>query len=220
MTRHGVFSLLIAVSIALLVVVATPARAEAAPGARGCDSIVLEALGAWSAFLVSGDVADLSDGFVRGGPQWRQLTGEADAGRLELPVIFDVVETVLRSHEGESVTVWAEVEARQEDHRSQTFGWDFDMVDTPDGCRVWTVVAAERPIASEIRPVDTNPTALTTTSTTTSRTLTASPPIQAVETGQPRVVRLPAIVAWMIVITLGGVAAAGYLAPRLDRRNS
>lgn len=213
------FSPLITVSILLLVVIATPARAEEAWGARGCDSIVLEGLGAWSAFLASGDVADLSEAFVRGGPQWQQLLDEVGRGRVDPPVTFEVVETVLRSRVGQSVTVWAEVVARQEDHHSDAFGWDFDMVDTPDGCRVWTVLAAERPMASEARPVDTNAIPLTTTSPTTPA-LTAATSLQAVEAEQPPVVRLPAVVAWVIVITLAGVAAAGYLAPRLDRRDS
>lgn len=206
--------------VPLLAVTAAPAQVFDRPKMVGCEAIVVSALDGWSVFLTSGDVSDLSDAFAWGGPQWEQLRHEAKRGRTGAPVTFEVVETVLRSQTEESVTVWAEVEARQEDHRSQTFGWDFDMVVTPDGCRVWTVVAAERPAASETRPVDTKPTALTTTSTTTAPTLTAPTLVQAVEAERPPVVRLPAIVAWVIVITLGGVAAAGYLAPRLDRRES
>ena len=42
---------------------------------------------------------------------------------------------------------------------------------------------------------------------------------QDVDSGGPGGgVRLPALSAWIIVITVIGVALAGYLAPRLDRR--
>jgi hypothetical protein len=30
--------------------------------------------------------------------------------------------------------------------------------------------------------------------------------------------RLPALSAWIVVVTLVGVAVAGYMAPRIDRR--
>jgi hypothetical protein len=39
------------------------------------------------------------------------------------------------------------------------------------------------------------------------------------EATSPRTgVRLPVLSAWVIVITIVGVALAGYLAPRIDRR--
>jgi hypothetical protein len=67
-------------------------------------------------------------------------------------------------------------------------------------------------------------------SSTTSTTSTTAPPdeglteqehteVQTIDSGSSKAdVRLPALSAWIIVITVVSVALAGYLAPRIDRR--
>ncbi len=179
------------------------------------EEVVEIALEAWSQFTSLGALAALDGAFASGGPQFEQLAGETPVG--DPPVVFLVEETVVRSRAGTSATVWASVWVEREGYRPEVLYWDFDLVRTGEGWRVWTVVPAERP--DEVAPSSTTP----TTTGATGRSLTqaresSSPIATATPSNSTTGVRLPALSAWIIVITIAGVALAGYLAPRIDRR--
>ena len=121
-----------------------------------------------------------------------------------------------------SETVWAEVVRRRKGIGRETFGWDFDLVRTEDGCRVWTVVAADRPTRAGHLAIDVidDPDLCLGCRRSGERPTHPTRRRLAVGSsgGEARTVRASALVAWVVVVTLGGVAFAGYLAPRLERR--
>lgn len=194
------------------------------------STAVQEAVEAWGEFTVSGDVADLSPFFVPGGPQWQQLEAESVDGNGSLPVEpplhLEIVRMRLRSHDPAVATVWAEVEASRPGYQSEVFGWDFDLVRRQGRWRVWTVVGALEPPVSEPQRRADSAAANGATSTTrpTAPTAPAEPRVTENEAtilaspDRSSGTRIPALSAWIIVVTIIGVTAAGYLAPRLDQR--
>lgn len=191
---------------------------------------VEKALASWTEFAAKGDVSGLAHAFLVGGPQYGQFMEESAAPnrpRRPDPLRFVLHDAEVRSLGTDSATLWTRVEATRVGFESQVFSWDFDLVRDGSDWKVWTVVPADRPRpAAAMAEPDPRPRlTLTTTSTTTAP---YSPSVEREATGAPenetspppstKGVRLPALSAWIIVITIVGVAAAGYLAPRLERR--
>lgn len=178
-----------------------------------------EALDSWSRFSATADPEVVQSSFVVGGPQWRQFDSEAAGSAVVDPRQFTAHEIRLRRLDARTATVWAEVEVSQPGRIAQTFGWDFDFTLEDGHWLVWTVVAADRPKDSETAaralPSAANP-------STSLTSATSVPPDRRVEapSGAPKAAgtRIPALSAWVVVLTVIGVAAAGYVAPRLDRR--
>jgi ketosteroid isomerase-like protein len=214
-----------ALTIGIALALATSSAATAADEvSEPLAEAVRTALDAWSQFATTGDLSALGSSFGPDGPQWRQFEAEspawqgatnAEALRLELR------ELRLRHLESTTATVWAEVEAIRAGFVSEVFGWDFDLI--RDGGRwwVWTVVAAEAPSElAQVPPVTTSTVASTTTTPAAAITepgSSESPPMAAAA-GRSRGTRLPAVSAWIVVVTVVGVAVAGYMAPRIDKR--
>lgn len=186
---------------------------------------VHEALTGWARFANSGEAAALEAAFVAGGPQHRQLIGEAPSGRGDGgPLTFQVLEIRLRALTTETAIVWLRVEVSGVGYESQVFGWDFDLLSVDGRWRVWTVVEAERPTVTVIRtqpPVASSGPPATTTIPSHPAAVagTAEPAVEATASTEAATgTRIPAVSAWVIVVTVVGVAVAGYLAPRLDRK--
>jgi hypothetical protein len=141
-------------------------------------------------------------------------------------LLFTILELRMRSVASERATVWARVEVTRAGHESQTLSWDFDLLRVDGRWRVWTVLGAPRPRMAITHPsAEPHPSLVTTTSslstTTTAGTQSTEHVAAAVEApaSNPNSgVLLPLLSAWIIVISVVGVALAGYLAPRLDRR--
>lgn len=221
---RGRCALVLAASTAWwLVALAAPAQAS---GSELDDlvRVVEDGLRSWEQYANEGQQSDLS-WLVKGGPQWIQLTSEVpiEAPRLHL----EINEIRVRDLRGDSAVVWAEVEARRQGHHSATWRWDFELVFTESEWLVWTVVAAERPstvpdTTTSIQPTTTSLPPSSTSSHTASDEDDDDALIHfgadVVERGRGGT-RIPAISAWVIVVTVAGVAAAGYMAPRIDRRN-
>jgi hypothetical protein len=184
---------------------------------------VHRALDEWSQFATTGDLALVGYSFVVGGPQWSQFKAEAGAREGTPgaePLGFEVRRFRLRSLDVTTATLWAEVAASRIGFESEILGWDFDLIYRDDQWQVWTVVAADEPTA----PVETQPAGAETT--------TSAPPTQVFDSESrgfeegtaaaaavtAKGTRLPALSAWIVVVTLVGVAVAGYMAPRIDRR--
>ncbi|MGH8945124.1 MAG: hypothetical protein ACRDVL_03130 [Acidimicrobiia bacterium] len=185
---------------------------------------VHEALTEWAEFASTGDTEVVNDVFAPDGPQWRQLEEEATAGVSGSgPTTFTVQELRLRRFGSETATVWVRVEAARAGFESKLLGWDFDLIRRGDRWLVWTVVEADPPTFSATPRASVPP--LSATITTSTPATTSSLPDAAVgatesppsSTGNG--VRIPALSAWIVVITLAGVATAGYLAPRLERKD-
>ena len=222
-----------ALLLAVVVLLAGPRSASAAEAEVPVPlaEAVSVALVAWAEFATTGDVAAIESGFVVGGPQHRQLDEESSVwigtDSLE-PVRFTVRELRLRRLGPELATVWTRIEATRVGFESQMFSWDFDLIRRDGRWKVWTVVAADRPepgMATVPRSEAWTTSAMSMTAAPDTDTKPderehyAVPPIESASSSQPRAgVRLPALSAWIIVITVVGVALAGYLAPRLDRR--
>lgn len=230
-TRCGcvrVSALLLSVVVVLLLVGSGSASAGEAEVPAPLADAVSEALVVWEEFATTGDTAALVSVFAVGGPQYRQLDAETSAWKstdsLE-PFHFTVRDLQLRSLGPEVAAVWVRVETSRVGFESQVFSWDFDLIQRDGRWRVWTVVAAERPIQDITVLPGPEPSTNLTTSTTAARDArsgerehTAVAPIEPASPSQPSAgVRLPALSAWIIVFTVAGVALAGYLAPRLDR---
>ncbi len=179
------------------------------------EEVVELALEHWSQFTSIGGLAALDGAFFVGGPQYEQLAGERPAGHP--PLLFFVEETVVRSRAATSAIVWARVRVEREGYRPEMLQWDFDLVLTGDGWRVWTVVATEPPFDAATSPTTPTSTGALGRSLTQARESFA-PLVAASPSNSTSGVRLPALSAWIIVITIAGVALAGYLAPRIDRR--
>lgn len=187
------------------------------------------ALEAWAGFATTGGTAGIESAFVLGGPQHRQLLREsadmAVADGAE-PLLFTILELRMRSVASERATVWARVEATRAGFESQTLTWDFDLLRVDGRWQVWTVLEAPRPRMAVTAPSAEPPTSLVTTTSSLSTTTTVGtqptdPMAAAVEAPPSKPnsgVRLPLLSAWIIVVSVVGVALAGYLAPRLDRR--
>lgn len=209
---------------ALLAVVTVTGNSSAARAElTGPLDTVEAAVAAWSTFATSGDFSSVDPWFVVGGPQWEQFETEAAKSSQTAAIRFAVLDSVIRAKDDEWATVWARVEISRHDYRSEIFEWDFDLVHTSDGWRVWTVVPAERPSPEDPPVVVRGSSAategtgvgdLSTTTTLATAVLSPAKPAPSEAGG----VRLPAMAAWIVVVTLIGVAATGYLAPRLDRR--
>jgi hypothetical protein len=177
-----------------------------------------EAVGSWSQFTATGELEVLRSSFVVGGPQWRQFVSEAAGSAALDPRQFLVHEIRLRRLDARTATVWAEVEVSQPGRIAQTFGWDFDFILEGRHWLVWTVVAGDRPKDSEM-PAEARPPATTPTTETLAPSVPPGHHVEALS-GPPEAAgtRIPALSAWIVVVTVIGVAVAGYVAPRLDRR--
>jgi hypothetical protein len=183
---------------------------------------------AWSKFAVTGDPAVLGSAFVSDGPQWRQFEAEAAAWTDPPggePMRFEIRQYRLRHLDSTTATVWVEVEASRTGFVSEVFGWDFDLILDNGQWRVWTVVPADPPSESAhvaADPGEPESVQTTTSAPPTSATLPQSTMAGGALTGtaadRPTGTRLPALSAWIVVLTVVGVAVAGYMAPRIDRR--
>jgi hypothetical protein len=179
------------------------------------EEVVGLALKAWSQFTSRGELAVLDGLFLPKGPQYEQLAGEVPAGDPRL--MFRAEEMVVRSADATSATVWVRVQVTREGHTPEVQEWDFDLVLIEEGWRVWTVVPAQRPV--EIAPSSLAPTASDGIVPSRTQARESAAPIAAsTSSNSTPGVRLPALSAWIIVVTIAGVALAGYLAPRIDRR--
>ena len=179
------------------------------------ENVVGFALEAWSQFSAWGDLAALGTVFVAGGPQFEQLAQEVPAG--DPNVVFEAEETLVRSEGEASATVWARVRVEREGYQPEVRHWDFDLVRTNEGWRVWTVVPAERP--DEVESSSSKPITTGITGRSLTQPRESSSPLAAARPSNATTgIRLPSLSAWIIVITIAGVALAGYLAPRIDNR--
>ena len=215
--------MLLLLATVILLVTGTPVAAAEDGVPVPLADAVSEALAAWTGFATHGDVTTIEAVFVVGGPQHRQWLEESTnwvAGDISEPLRFTVQELRLRSLRTQRATVWARVKASRIGFKSQMFSWDFDLIRRDGRWKVWTVLAADRPDVVQDLRIESS------TSSTTSTT--AAPyekpreqeysAAQPLDSAAPRSgVRLPVLSAWIIVITVVGVALAGYLAPRLDR---
>jgi hypothetical protein len=183
-----------------------------------------DALEAWSDFVGTGDMAAIEGAFSVNGPQWRQFQIESTRPGDTTHLRLRALDSSPRQRASTTATVWAEVEVSGAGFLPRVFSWDFVLIKEDGHWLVWTVVPAQSPLASVERaraydtitsdPTSTMPPA--TTGTSAQRTMEAGPETQSLH--PPHEIRLPAISAWIIVVTLVGVAVAGYMAPRIDRR--
>ena len=233
---------LVAVVVGLLVA-GYPPRAGAVEREVPVElaATVIGAAAAWGEFAATGDLDAIEPWFAADGPQWRRFQQEATNRTRRQSLRFEVRELRLRRVTSTRSTVWARVTVDGDGLVPVVFGWDFDLVHRNGRWRVWTVVTAERPDPAEMATEQPSPAASPTTtsapvsmltspptSTSTTVPLTRpaadNPPLEPVVAAGPVApptaagVRLPALSAWIIVITVAAVVAAGYLAPRLERR--
>ena len=220
---HAALTLLV---FAVLLLAAVPISVSAADSDVPVPlaNAVSEALAVWAQVATTGDNVLIGSAFVGGGPQYRQLEAESsawDASDSLEPLRFTIRELLLRTSGPEHATVWASVEVTRVGFESETHSWDFDLIGRGGRWQVWTVLAADRPQSDTIPHVESS----TTSTTSTTSALDEEPSeqehtvAQGVDSGRPSSgVRLPAMSAWIVVVTVIGVALAGYLAPRLDRR--
>jgi hypothetical protein len=182
-----------------------------------------DALDAWSDFVGTGDLAAIEGAFSVNGPQWRQFQVESTRPGDTTHLRLRALDLRPRQRASTTATVWAEVEVSGAGFLPKVFSWDFDLIREEGQWLVWTVVPAQSPPASAERA----PASVTVTPEPTGRMhpATSTPAQRTVEAGpethnldRPHGIRLPAISAWIIVVTLVGVAVAGYMAPRIDRR--
>ena len=209
----------------LLLLSASPRSASAAEAEIPLPlaDTVTEALVSWAQFAMTGDSAVLDSVFVVGGPQHRLLDEESStwnsASGLE-PLRLIVRELRLRSSGSERATVWASIEATRVGFESRILSWDFDLIRLDDRWKVWTVLAASRPEVETMPRFESSTTSTISTTAFPDEGLTEQEHTEAQTINsvvrQPGV-RLPALSAWIVVVTVIGVALAGYLAPRLDR---
>lgn len=228
-TQLRVLIRLVAGLVGLAVLVGVPLAAPASEEVPGpiVDGVG-EALDGWARYATSGDLVALGASFVVGGPQWRQLQAESDqaeGGASEPPLRFEIRQFRLRHLDTDTATVWVEVEASRTGFVSKVFGWDFDLILDNGQWRVWTVVAAEAPsesaqVAADPDPAEPVPTTTSAppTSPTVPQSTMAGGALTASAAGQSRGTRIPVLSAWVVVVTVVGVAIAGYMAPRIDRR--
>lgn len=201
---------------------------------RSLDEAVGAALDAWSEFATTGNLSAVGTSFALGGPQFRQFEVEASAGPSKPDAAafeMKIRDIRLRRLGSTTATVWTRIQISRPGHIPEVVHWDFDLINEDGRWLVWTVVPAEAP--STDAAMESSPPSTLTSSTTTLAAgsaiqdpATARDPIrEPVGSAQPssldastKGVRIPALSAWIIVFTLVGVAVAGYLAPRVDRR--
>lgn len=190
---------------------------EAQAGAL--TEVVSNALEAWSRFILTGDLETLRPSFAADAPQWRQFVSEVESVAGDR-LTFRVHDLRLRRLEPRTATVWAEVQVTQLGHMPETFGWDFDLTLQKGRWLVWTVLAATRPTEMTAVPpaVPSTTAAPLVSETSSSYTATLADVEALARPSEPAGTRIPALSAWIVVVTVIGVAVAGYLAPRLDRR--
>ena len=184
---------------------------------------VHEAIAEWAGFASTGDIDAIESGFAVGGPQRQQFVQEATIwvdNPYPEPLRFTLRELRLRSATPEVATVWVRVEATRAGFKAQEFSWDFDLIKSDGRWQVWTVVEALPPATEWAEPnhtpVTTN--AMAVPAPEESFEPDADVPVPGSSDSHPERTRIPALSAWIIVITIVGVALAGYLAPRIDRR--
>lgn len=224
---HGSWWVWLAMSLASAVVmvgIGVPS-VSASEASDSVLDVVRDALDGWVQFADTGNLAAVQGVFVNDGPQWRQFEAEARAMQgkpVGAPVEFTLLDLRLRRLESLTATVWVEVEARRDGFVSEVLDWDFDLIRDGGRWLVWTVVPAAEPTGSSEVPVSEAPTTSTTTTTTASdvsvidrRDGDHEPHVAAA--GSPAGTRIPVLSAWVVVVTVVGVAVAGYLAPRFDR---
>lgn len=208
------------------VLVSWASSASAADGLTGdAVDVARAAVEAWSHFAATGDLTMASEHFVVDGPQWEQFEAESVAWRDSTGserLQLEILEDRIRRLDSATATVWLSIRASKPGFTSEVFGWDFDLVRDGGRWLVWTVVPAAEPTGPSEVPASEAPTASTTTTTTASdasvvdrRDADHEPPVAAA--GSPAGTRIPVLSAWVVVVTLVGVAVAGYLAPRFDR---
>lgn len=183
---------------------------------------VCASLDAWSQFATTGDLSALGSSFAPDGPQWRQFEAEyatRQGATSAEPLRLELREHRFRLISPNTATVWARVEASRSGYESEVFGWDFDLIRDNGRWRVWTVVEAVEPSSNtqERAPVPTVTATTRTTVPVTEPEIGADHLAEAASGSSPGT-RVPAVSAWIVVITLVGVALAGYMAPRIDRR--
>ena len=217
----------LAAGAALLLATSTPAPAsEDVPGPLA--QLVHQALDEWSQFATTGDLDALGASFAMNGPQWGQFETESvawgGAAGAE-PFRLGVHELRLRRLHSTTATVWAKVEAARVGFSPQVFAWDFDLIFSDGRWQVWTVVTADQPPIPADMPATAPPTVTESTTTTAPTALATQREPSAMDGGisvagaEPSTgIKLPVLSAWVVVITVVGVAAAGYMAPRMERR--
>lgn len=207
-----------------ILVSAIPSTSAASDVAGQVVEAVRAAIDGWSQFTATGDLAAASSHFVVDGPQWQQFEAESAAwgdSTGSEPLQLEILENHIRRLESATATVWVKVRASRTGYESEVFGWDFDLIDRDGEWRVWTVVPADEPTA----PVETQPAGARATTTIAPPGQVFDPEPRGFEEGTAAAAaasgkgtRLPALSAWIVVVTLVGVAVAGYMAPRIDRR--
>lgn len=209
------------------ILVSGPLSAPAADGLAG-DAVeaARAAVEAWSHFAATGDLTMVSELFVVDGPQWKQFEAESvtrgdSTGSEHLQL--EILEGRVRRLDSATATVWLNVRASRPGFTPETFDWDFDLTRDDGRWLVWTVIPAAEPTGPAEVLISESPTTLSTTTTTTPpdapvidrRDADYGPPMAAA--GSSTGTRIPALSAWIVVVTMVGVAVAGYLAPRFDR---
>jgi hypothetical protein len=109
---------------------------------------VRDALDAWEAFARSGDLDDVTDAFVVGGPQYRQFRREAGQGRAG-PAVGHVPEMSVRSvvrvdRDGRRRSVVARMALIGADGVADRRRWMFVLEQLEGTWRVWTVIDRTR----------------------------------------------------------------------------
>lgn len=204
--------------------------APSASAAGGLAGDVVEAartaVDAWSQFAATNDLTMVSEHFVIHGPQWKQFEAESHSWENSTgseQVQLEVLEDRIRQLDSAKATVWLKVRASGPGFTSETFGWDFDLILDNGRWLVWTVVPAPGPTGPAEVVAPGSPTTLSTTTTT----VIGAAPVNGrgaddgpvVAAGSSTGTRIPVLSAWIVVVTVIGVAVAGYMAPRIDRRS-
>ena len=232
--RYHLVRWVIAVVMGITILMVTADRGSASEDVPApLAEVVHGALDGWAEFAAIGDLAAVSSTFHPKGPQWRQFERESAASwtdRPGEPLRMDVLELRVRRIDSTAAIVWGKVEVSRAGFVSEVASWDFDLVREDDEWQVWTVVAADAPPYGALSTGTTSSTRQAPATTLSQLdTAAAESPIdnthptlpEALDvstTSSPEGVRLPALSAWIVVVTLIGVAVAGYMAPRIDRR--
>jgi hypothetical protein len=199
----------------------TIAEASADELPKPLEEAIEGALDAWSEFAARGDLAATEGSFAASGPQRRRFELESSTNQVSPGLSLRSRELRVRTMNEEIATVWAEIEVRRPGFRTEVVWWDFDLIEESTRWLVWTVVPAEFPPTAAtalLTPISTASELPGATPLAPTNTDTYAPEAAATEPDSPHGFRLPANVAWIIVVTLVGVAVAGYMAPRIDRR--
>lgn len=184
-----------------------------------CRHAANEFLSGWEEFAASGELSFVSPYLAESGPQYNLFEREAallaEAGR---DIEFTMSNAAPADRSASGRTVVAEVQVSSVGHVTEVFDWEFEFIADSD-CVLWTVVDSAPRVSPDPRP---EPEASPAPRGPERAEAAVQAPIgeptgrsQQTATGT---VRLPAVAAWVIVFTLVGVATAGYLAPRFDRR--